>query len=227
MTPAFLAMDLDRLGLPDLAEQFIDWYAEFTADPAPAGLRHHYVAYRALVRAKVGCIRAAQDQPHSMTSAGQLADLALRHLRAAAVTLILVGGPPGTGKTVLSGQVAARLGCVVLGSDTIRKELAGVPPRQRRGCRIWHRAVQPGLDRAHVSGTAGPGRQAARPRRVGDTRRVLDLGGATQVRRGAGSGGCRLISSSYAARSRRTWPRGGFMAGAATPPTPGRRWPNA
>lgn len=128
---AFLAMDLDRLGRPDLAEQFIDWYAEFTADPAPASLRHHYVAYRALVRAKVGCIRAAQDHPYATTSAGQLADLALRHLRAAAVTLILVGGPPGTGKTMLSGQVAARLGCVALGSDTIRKELAGVPPRQR------------------------------------------------------------------------------------------------
>lgn len=126
---SFLAMDLDRLGRPDLAEQFIDWYAEFTADPAPVSLRHHYVAYRALVRAKVRCIRAAQGQPQAMSSAGQLADLTLRHLRAAAVTLILVGGPPGTGKTVLSGQVAARLGCVVIGSDAIRKELAGLPPR--------------------------------------------------------------------------------------------------
>ncbi|HUB42731.1 MAG TPA: AAA family ATPase [Streptosporangiaceae bacterium] len=127
---SFLAMDLDRLGRPDLAEQFIDWYAEFTADPAPASLRHHYVAYRALVRAKVGCIRASQDQPQAMCAAAQLADLTLRHLRAAAVTLTLVGGPPGTGKTVLSGQIAARLGCVVLGSDTVRKELAGLPPRQ-------------------------------------------------------------------------------------------------
>jgi uncharacterized protein len=128
---SFLAMDLDWLGRADLAEQFIDWYAEFTADPAPASLRHHFVAYRALVRAKVGCIRATQDQPEAMTSAGQLADLALRHLRAATVTLILVGGPPGTGKTVLSGQIASRLGCVALGSDTIRKELAGIAPRQR------------------------------------------------------------------------------------------------
>jgi uncharacterized protein len=126
---SFLAMDLDRLGRPDLAEQFIDWYAEFTADPAPASLRHHYVAYRALVRAKVGCITAAQ-RSQTMSSAAQLADLALRHLRAAAVTLILIGGPPGTGKTVLSGQIAERLGCVVLGSDTVRKELAGIPPRE-------------------------------------------------------------------------------------------------
>ncbi|HTX85850.1 MAG TPA: AAA family ATPase [Streptosporangiaceae bacterium] len=126
---SFLAMDLDRLGRPDLAEQFVDWYAEFTADPAPASLRHHYVAYRAMVRAKVGCIRAAQ-QRQAMGSTAQLADLALRHLRAAAVTLVLVGGLPGTGKTVLSGQIAGRLGCVVLGSDTVRKELAGLQPRQ-------------------------------------------------------------------------------------------------
>jgi uncharacterized protein len=131
---SFLAMDLDRLGRPDLAEQFIDWYAEFTADPAPASLRHHYVAYRALVRAKVGCIRAAQrSQP--MGTAMRLADLTLRHLRAAAVTLILVGGPPGTGKTVLSGQIAARLGCVVLGSDAVRKELAGLAPGQHAAAR--------------------------------------------------------------------------------------------
>ena len=96
---SFLAMDLDRLGRPDLAEQFIDWYAEYTADPAPASLRHHYVAYRALVRAKVCCIRAAQNEPQAMPSAGHLADLPLRHLHAATVSLILVGGLPGTGKT--------------------------------------------------------------------------------------------------------------------------------
>ena len=45
---AFLSMDLERPGAPDLAEQFTRWYAEYSADPAPASLRHHYTAYRAL-----------------------------------------------------------------------------------------------------------------------------------------------------------------------------------
>ncbi|HEY3014803.1 MAG TPA: hypothetical protein VGJ41_06815, partial [Nocardioides sp.] len=33
---AFLAMDLERLGAPHLADRFLDWYAEFAGDPAPA-----------------------------------------------------------------------------------------------------------------------------------------------------------------------------------------------
>jgi hypothetical protein len=34
------------------------------SDPAPASLRHHYIAHRAFVRAKVACLRHAQgDDP--------------------------------------------------------------------------------------------------------------------------------------------------------------------
>ncbi len=49
---AFLAMDLERLGAAGLARRFVGWYAEYSGDPAPTSLRHHYVAYRAFVRAK-------------------------------------------------------------------------------------------------------------------------------------------------------------------------------
>lgn len=128
---SFLAMDLDRLCRPDLAERFIDWYAEFSADPAPAALRHHYVAYRALVRAKTSGVRSAQGRPEAVVEAGRLVDLTLRHLRAGTVSLVLVGGLPGAGKTTLADQIAGRLGAVVLSSDRIRKELAGLPPQQR------------------------------------------------------------------------------------------------
>ncbi len=125
---AFLAMDLDRLGAPALAERFIGWYAEFAADPAPLALRHHYLAYRAFVRAKVGCLRSAQGDPQAAAGTAQLTELTLRHLRAGAVTLVLVGGLPGTGKSVLAGTLAGQLGWTVLASDRIRKELAGLPP---------------------------------------------------------------------------------------------------
>ena len=128
---SFLAMDLQRLGAPDLAHRFTSWYAEYSGDPAPPSLRHHYVAYRAFVRAKVACLRARQGDGQAAAEAWQLAGMTLGHLRAGAVTLVLIGGPPGTGKTTLAGALADRLGFTVLSSDRIRKELAGVPAEQR------------------------------------------------------------------------------------------------
>ena len=125
---SFLAMDLERLGAPGLAERFISWYAEFAADPAPPSLRHHYIAYRAFVRAKVACLRHAQGDPDAAADARSYSAIALRHLRAGRVGLILVGGLPGTGKTSLAGALADRLGCSLLSSDRIRKELAGLAP---------------------------------------------------------------------------------------------------
>jgi uncharacterized protein len=121
-------MDLERLGRPGLAETFLDRYAEFAADPAPVGLRHHYVAYRAVVRAKVALLRHDQGDPHAAADADAHLDLALRHLRDGAVRLALVGGLPGTGKTTLGGALADRFGAVLLSSDRLRKELAGIDP---------------------------------------------------------------------------------------------------
>jgi hypothetical protein len=121
---SFLAMGLERLGAPDLARRFTRWYAEYSGDPAPAPLRHHYVAYRAFVRAKVACLRARAGDGQAAAEAWQLAGMTLDHLRAGAVTLVLAGGLPGTGKTTLAGALADRLGFTVLSSDRIRKELA-------------------------------------------------------------------------------------------------------
>ncbi|MEO3784356.1 AAA family ATPase [Actinocorallia sp. B10E7] len=121
---AFLAMDLERLRAPALARDFLDRYAEFSGDPAPASLRHHYIAYRAFVRAKVGCL---SDRP---AVAREYTELALRHLRAGSVALVLVGGLPGTGKSTLAGALGDRLGWSVLSSDRTRKELSGLAAEQ-------------------------------------------------------------------------------------------------
>ncbi|MGH3276896.1 MAG: AAA family ATPase [Streptosporangiaceae bacterium] len=124
---AFLAMDLERLGAPGLARLFMGWYAEYSGDPAPSSLSHHYVAYRAFVRAKVAAIRCGQGDAAAAGEARQLTQITLRHLRAGAVTLVLVGGLPGTGKSALAAEAASKLGWAVLSSDRIRKELAGLP----------------------------------------------------------------------------------------------------
>jgi len=122
---AFLAMDLERLGAAELGGAFLGWYAEFAGDPAPPALRHHYIAYRAFVRAKIACLRHAQGAGDAAGQARRLAELSERHLNAGAVRLILVGGLPGTGKSTLAGALADRLGLVLLSSDQVRKELAG------------------------------------------------------------------------------------------------------
>jgi aminoglycoside phosphotransferase family enzyme/predicted kinase len=125
---AFLAMDLEHLGAAQLGTRFLDWYAEYAADPAPASLRHHYIAYRAFVRAKVACLRQAQGDSAAAAEVASLAALTVRHLRAGSVTLVLVGGLPGTGKSTLAGRLADQLGAVLLSTDRLRKELGGLTP---------------------------------------------------------------------------------------------------
>lgn len=124
---AFLAMDLEQLDAPEAAALFLARYTEYSGDPSPPSLRHHYVAYRAFVRAKVSLIQARQGAPGAAPAAQRLLTTTLRHLRASVIGLTLVGGLPGSGKSTLSGALADRLGVTLLSSDRLRKELAGVP----------------------------------------------------------------------------------------------------
>jgi aminoglycoside phosphotransferase family enzyme/predicted kinase len=122
---AFLAMDLERLGRRDLARRFLDRSRRETDDSWPASLEGMYVAHRAVVRSKVACLQHEQGDRGAAQRARQLLALAWSHLRDTRVRLVLVGGPPGTGKSTLSRHLADRLGWTLLRSDVIRKELAG------------------------------------------------------------------------------------------------------
>lgn len=124
---AFLAMDLERLGAPEAAALFRNRYLELSGDVAPPSLFEHYIAYRAFVRVKVACFRHGQGDQPSAAEARELSKLTLHLLSRTRVRLVLVGGAPGTGKTTLSAGVADRLGMVVVSTDRVRKELAGVP----------------------------------------------------------------------------------------------------
>ncbi len=119
---AFLAMDLERLGRADLARTFLELHRELTADRWPASLAHHYIAYRAHIRAKVGVVRAAQGDEGYGASVPRSLELALDHLRAAQVQVILVGGAPGTGKSTLAASLGDQLGAVVLRTDEVRHQ---------------------------------------------------------------------------------------------------------
>ncbi|HVX17417.1 MAG TPA: AAA family ATPase [Acidimicrobiales bacterium] len=130
---AFLAMDLERLGRPDLAAAFLGQYREVASDTWPASLAHHYVAYRALVRCKVACLRSTQGDGDSSDQARQLLRMTVDHLEAARVRLVVVGGPPGTGKSTLARGLGDALDAVVLRSDEVRKQRAGLDPATAAG----------------------------------------------------------------------------------------------
>lgn len=119
----FLAMDLEFLGRRQLSALFLEEYRRRAEDSAPAALAHFYIAYRAVVRAKVNCIRVEQGDHEAAAAAGRHLSLALRHLRAATVRMVLVGGGPGTGKTTLARALGQSLDAQVISSDDVRREI--------------------------------------------------------------------------------------------------------
>jgi len=123
---AFLAMDLERLGQPELGWSFLDDYQTLSSDHWPTSLAHHYMAYRAHIRSKVACLRHEQGDADAAHAARGLHDQCLDHLGAARIQLIVVGGSPGTGKTSVSRALSDRLDAVLLSTDTIRD---GILPR--------------------------------------------------------------------------------------------------
>ena len=153
---AFLAMDLERLGRGELASQLLDTYETVSGDSWPSSLAHHHIAYRALVRAKVACIRAEQGAGGAAELAKAHLRLAHAHLAAGRVRLVLVGGPPGTGKSTLAAGLAPRLDAVVLRSDVVRKELTGSSPEaglyDADATEVTYRTL---LDRARAQLAAG------------------------------------------------------------------------
>ena len=88
---AFLAMDLERLGAAKAAARLLAVYDEFTNEHHPVSLAHHYIAYRALVRAKVRGLRGAQGSSEAAVEARAFLAQCLRHLRLGAPVLALVG----------------------------------------------------------------------------------------------------------------------------------------
>ncbi|MGE0219213.1 AAA family ATPase [Mycolicibacterium sp.] len=120
---AFLAMDLEFLGRPDLAAVFLDEYCRRAGDDAAPSLRHFCVAYRAVVRAKVDCVRVDQGHAEAAADARRHLSIALSRLRSGRVRLVVVGGGPGTGKSTLAHALAERIGAQVISTDEVRREL--------------------------------------------------------------------------------------------------------
>jgi aminoglycoside phosphotransferase family enzyme/predicted kinase len=136
---AFLVMDLQFHGRWDLAKACAEVYFAASGDEEGGKLLPFYIAYRAVVRAKVEGMQALDAEvPEEQRSKRRFT--AEAHWRLAMGTLekplrrpalVLVGGLPGTGKSTLSRGLAQAANFTVIRSDEVRKELAGVPVTER------------------------------------------------------------------------------------------------
>jgi len=133
---AFLAMDLDRLGAPGLADKLVEDYAEITGDEELAVFVPFYKCYRAGVRGKVESLRSLEREvgDAERERARQLASsyfaLAWRYARGAAPALIVLCGLSGSGKSTVARMLQHRKGFRAINSDRVRKRLASVSPHE-------------------------------------------------------------------------------------------------
>jgi aminoglycoside phosphotransferase family enzyme/predicted kinase len=129
---AFLAMDLDARGRPDLGYFFTEVYLRRTGDRDLFALLPFYRCYRAFVRGKVLGFRldekefAEEERQAAAARAEGFFNLARRY--AAPLkrpTVVAVGGLSGTGKTSLARAVAGELGLRVVSADAVRQSIFG------------------------------------------------------------------------------------------------------
>jgi aminoglycoside phosphotransferase family enzyme/predicted kinase len=125
---AFLLMDLTRYRATQAAAEILARYTAAGMD-LPDALLRLYWAHRALVRAKVACLKLAGADSGATALAVKAADY-LDLASAAALTvrpvLIAMTGLSGSGKSTVAHRVARALGAHMFASDVVRKELAGV-----------------------------------------------------------------------------------------------------
>ena len=126
---AFLLMDCDAHGRPDLGLRFLSRYLEQTGDYAGLDLLNLYLFYRAGVRGKVACMLADEledgaEKEAQLIEAKRYFELAESYTRSNKPKLFAVGGLSGSGKSRL-----ALLGCgveraVIIRTDATRKRIA-------------------------------------------------------------------------------------------------------
>ena len=131
---AFLAMDLLHNQRADLAYRFLNAWLELTGDYAGVSVLRFYLAYRAVVRAKVSAIRALQhaSNPRQHTQALTLCRsylaLARECFARRGPALIITHGLPGSGKSTFAQGALERLQAIRIRSDVERKRLFGLGP---------------------------------------------------------------------------------------------------
>ena len=141
---AFLTMELDAAGRPDLSRAFVDAYVRASRDEALLELLPFYACYRAYVRGKVAAFQLDEPElPEGQRAAARQQAEALLALSAHyaeglhQATLLLIGGVMGTGKSTLAAMLQRERGWALCSSDATRKRLAGSAGNSAPGRSVW------------------------------------------------------------------------------------------
>jgi aminoglycoside phosphotransferase family enzyme/predicted kinase len=135
---AFATMDMADRGRDDYAWRFLNAWLEATGDYGSAAVLRFHLVYRAMVRAKVRSLRAAQlDVPDGRARVRQEAEgyvaLARRLALARRAAIVVTHGVAGSGKTTLAQALLEGLPAIRLRTDVERKRLQGLAPTARSG----------------------------------------------------------------------------------------------
>jgi len=135
---AFLAMDLDYHGFPQVGQTLLTKYAKEANDPEIFLLLDFYKSYRAHVRCKVECLRQitgnlpAEKAKVAMQRAQRYFEFAYQYACGfSRPTIWIVCGLIASGKSTIAAELAKRLNVRVLSSDVIRKKLFGLEPDEQ------------------------------------------------------------------------------------------------
>ena len=126
---SFLVMDLFAHGCDAHARRFLNWYLEMSGDYEMLTLLRHYLVYRAMVLAKVACLRGNHTSSGDKENENFLAYLRLAEGFARQRNrkcLIITHGLSGCGKTWVSDRLLERTTLVRVRSDVIRKQFHGI-----------------------------------------------------------------------------------------------------
>ena len=138
---AFTVMDLEGHGRPDFARRFLNAYLEIGGDYDGLSVLRFYLVYRAMVRAKVACMRAAQlpseaGYAAACTEYSRCVQLANSLARPSRPAIVITHGFAGSGKTTHTQALVESVGAVRVRTDVERKRLHGVRPAERSADRI-------------------------------------------------------------------------------------------
>lgn len=150
---AFLAMDLDAFGAPQLADELIRAYSKETDDRALATLTTFYKCHRACIRGKVDYLKSLEsevlreEREQAREHARGKFTLAARYAACGRPALVIVCGLVASGKSTVAEKLRLRTGFEIFNSDRVRKQLAGLPDTLHRPSDYRAGIYSPDFDR--------------------------------------------------------------------------------